>query len=201
MKKRNLIIALIVIITMIVVFGANTAFASKDKNPWERIWKIFVSNWPENQKVTVTNTDPIKVEGISGQTQEKKYKTVTLGASSIHVDSFMPLENAWEDKLYASYQGKGKLTYMTVSGPNQVGVKIVVDGVLVANEDAFNLCRQWGQDIGNGWKCVFGDNSSNNFGALEVKQDYYFNEKIDIYLNRGDYTGPAGAHIELLVEE
>lgn len=179
-------------------FGIAYAADPQEGAPWTRLWKVFVTNWPENQNVTVKNSEPIKV---TGTTQEKNYKTVILGSGSVHVDGFMPLENAWEDKLYASYQGKGKLTYMTISGPNQVGVKIVVDGVSVAKEDAFNLCRQWGQDIGNGWKCVFGDNPQNNFGALEIKQDYYFNNEIKIYLNRGDYTGPAGAHIELMVEE
>lgn len=201
MKKRNLVLIGSLILAVVIIFTATTTFASNGQNPWERLWQIVVTNWPENQNVTVTNKEPIKVEGIGGGGQEKNYKTVLLGANEVYVGGFIPLPNPWQKTFYASYEGKGKLDYMTVSGPNQVGVYIDVDGENVAFGDAFNICQQWGQRVGDGWKCFSGNDPVHNFGALEITQDYYFNNKIEIYLSRGSYTGPAGAHIELLVEE
>ena len=53
------------VFVFVFIAGAGIAYAANpdEGQPWSRLWKVVVTNWPENQKVTITNPSPIPVSG------------------------------------------------------------------------------------------------------------------------------------------
>ncbi len=199
MKKSLIIVGIFLTVLLI----GTTAYAKPIKKAAKGIVQVIVTNWPENQNVTVTNSDPIQVEEIGGQTQEVDYKLVTIGSKGVYVNNKISLGEAQERVLYASYEGKGKMIYATVVGAKGVGIQIETDGEIVAWGDAYDICTIFdAPGVGNGWKCLIKDWETERHGALEINNEYLFDEEIKIYLYRVTQdTSISGAHIELLVEE
>lgn len=180
---------------LMVIGGAGVAYAANPEateSALRRVTSVFVTNWPANQSVTVTN--PVTIN-------KPQRMTKTLGSKGVAVTwtDRVPIPDLPQMVEYASYQGKGELKYLTAVGVKGLGVQIWTDGELVAASDGRDLEAYFGLNTTNGWRLAKMDEA---YSSFEVREEYPFNNEIKILLYKSlTDQGTGGAHIELEVEK